>query len=87
MIPPKLAYFANDLGGELTCRAKDEGLQLTSLDVDPLQDGQSESGGLPTSCLRLPHDIPAGEQGWNRLDLNRGGAGVTEVTDHGDQRW
>ena len=85
MIPPELAHLTTDLGCEFSRRADHEGLQLASVHLDALQDGEGEGCGLATSGLRLTNDIPAGKQGRNRLNLNGGWLGVAEVMDHGGQ--
>ena len=85
MFSTKFTDLASDLGREFSRRADHEGLQLASLHLNTLQDGQGEGSGLAASRLRMTNDIPAGQQGRNRFNLNGCWLSVTEVLDHGGQ--
>ena len=79
------AHLARDLRRQLASRTQHQGLQRTLAEIHTLQDRQREGGGLTAARLRLTDDIPTGEQGGDRLDLNRRWLAVAKLSDHGDQ--
>ena len=70
-----------DLQRELTGRGEDEGLRRLLRDVEPLQHGQGEGGGLAGSGLRHADDIAAGEEGGNGRGLDGRRGLVAEILD------
>ena len=71
-IPPvrgQPAEFFGYLNGQFARGAQNNRLDI-SVRHDLFQNGQSEGSRFARARLRLPHDVPTGEQGRNRQKLN-----------------
>src|SRR5207237_4612796 len=75
-----------DLGRELAGRREDEGPSVArSLLQESMEDGQKERGRLPGAGLRGPDHVAAGQDGGNRLLLDRRRRFVSEAVDSSEE--
>jgi len=75
-----------DLGRELAGRREDEGPSVArSLLQESMEDGQKERGRLPGAGLRGPDHVAAGQDGGNRLLLDRRRRLVSEAVDRSEE--
>jgi hypothetical protein len=72
------------LEGQLAGRGEDQGLRLLLAQVEPREDRQGERRGLAGAGLGQADDVTAGEQGGDRLRLDRRGCLVADLL-HGTE--